>query len=106
VADFSLSNFVDCPVIDRTGYTGKLDVDLEFAPDQLAFARLGGVVTPGEAPAAAPDENSPLALFTAMRERLGLKLESAKGPVEVLASITWRDLLRTNASGSGFAFSQ
>jgi bla regulator protein blaR1 len=86
VADFieRLSNFVDRPVIDRTGYTGKLDVDLEFTPDQLAFARLGGVVTPGEVPAAAPDENSPLSLSTAVRERLGLKLESAKGPVEVL----------------------
>ena len=86
VADFveRLSNFVDRPVMDRTGYTSKFDIDLEFVPDPFAFARLGGVVIPGESPVPAPDENSPLSLFTAVRERLGLKLESAKGPVDVL----------------------
>ena len=86
VADFldRLSNFVDRPIIDRTGYTGKLDVDLEFAPDRLGFVRLGGVVIPGESTATTPDENSALSLFTAIRERLGLKLESGKAPGEVL----------------------
>ena len=85
VADFveRLSNFVDRPVMDRTGYTSKFDIDLEFVPDAFAFARLGGVVIPGESPVPASDENSPLSLSTAVRER-GLKLESAKGPVDVL----------------------
>lgn len=80
-----LSNFVDRPVIDRTGYTGKFDVDLEFAPpDRLGFVHLGGVVMPGESTAAPPDENAALPLSTAIRERLGLKLESAKSTAEVL----------------------
>ena len=79
-----LANFVDRPVIDRTGYTDKLDVDLEFAPpDRLGFVHLGGVVMPGES-TAPPDENATLSLSTAIRERLGLKLESAKSAAEVL----------------------
>ena len=75
---------MDRPVIDRTGYTGKLDVDIEFAPDRLAFVRLGGVVMPGEPTAGPPDEDSALSLATVVRERLGLKLGSSKGAVEVL----------------------
>jgi uncharacterized protein (TIGR03435 family) len=56
---------LDRTVIDKTGVAGIFDFHLEFAPD-----------------GAAPDDTGP-SIFTAIQE-LGLKLESAKGPVEFL----------------------
>jgi uncharacterized protein (TIGR03435 family) len=69
-----LSNIVQKPVVDRTGLVGKFDFMLTWTPEQAAFA-------PG-APPAEPTE--PLSIFTALREQLGLRLDSGKGPVEVL----------------------
>lgn len=71
-----LNNFqqVDRPVVDQTGLKGFYDFKLTFAPD------LSGRTGPnGEAP---PSFDGPT-LFQALREQLGLKLESSKGPVEV-----------------------
>jgi uncharacterized protein (TIGR03435 family) len=64
-------------VVDRTGLEGRWDFNLTWAPEPPA-----GQLPPG---GAAPpiDENRPH-LFTALQEQLGLKLEAAKGPVEVL----------------------
>lgn len=62
-------------VVDRTGLLGSWEFELTFAPEQRGLP-------PGvDAPAA--DPNAP-SLFTALQEQLGLKLEPAKGPVEVL----------------------
>jgi len=61
-------------VIDRTGLTGTFDVHLKWAADPSTGA--GG-------PGTADDPTGP-SIFTALQEQLGLKLESAKGPVEVL----------------------
>jgi uncharacterized protein (TIGR03435 family) len=58
-------------VVDKTGIEGTFRVHLTFAPDEVA----------GGTPAA--DEAGP-SFFTALQEQLGLKLESAKGPVDVL----------------------
>jgi uncharacterized protein (TIGR03435 family) len=80
-----LSPSVNRVVIDRTGLAGNFDVDLTWTPDRL----------PPRAPGTPPDQvirvngaeidpNGP-SIFTAVREQLGLKLESGKGPVEVLA---------------------
>ncbi len=63
-------------VVDRTGLTGNWEFVLTFAAEQR------GQPPPGvELPA--PDPNAP-SLFTALQEQLGLKLESTKGPVDVL----------------------
>jgi uncharacterized protein (TIGR03435 family) len=63
-------------VVDRTGLTGNWEFMLTFAAEQR------GQPPPGvEAPAVDPDAPS---LFTALQEQLGLKLESTKGPVDVL----------------------
>ena len=51
------------------------DFHLEFAPDETT----GGTAPPD----VATDPSGP-SIFTAMQEQLGLKLESAKGPGEVL----------------------
>lgn len=59
------------PVIDETGLTGTYDFDLEYLPE----------FPPGEAPP--PDATGP-SFQKALREQLGFKLVSGKGPVEVL----------------------
>jgi uncharacterized protein (TIGR03435 family) len=75
IAGRMLSNRLDRPVIDKTGLTGLFDARLEFDRDNV----------PGDpgVPAPLPGITSP-SMFTAVREQLGLRLESAKGPVEVL----------------------
>ena len=58
-------------VVNRTKLQGFFDYEVEFAPDN------------NQAGAdAAPDTG--LALFTALQEQLGLRLESARGPVDML----------------------
>ncbi len=54
-------------VVDKTNLSGRYDVKLQWTPD-------GAPITDG----------SPPALFTAIEEQLGLKLDSAKEPVDVL----------------------
>jgi uncharacterized protein (TIGR03435 family) len=65
-------------VIDKTGYTEAFDAAMEWTPD---------VPLPGDDPSkpAPPADTTGPSIFTALQERLGLKLESTKGPVEVLA---------------------
>ena len=75
----TLSGFVGRPVVDRTGLNGGFDFNLTWTPEQIPQ---------GPRPLGAPepppvDPNGP-SLFTALREQLGLKLESTKGPVDVL----------------------
>jgi uncharacterized protein (TIGR03435 family) len=74
----NLSIWVNRVVLDRTGLTGDFDLDLHWTPDQLppGFPPPGIVMPP-------VDPNGP-SIFTALQEQLGLKLESARGPVEVL----------------------
>jgi uncharacterized protein (TIGR03435 family) len=67
LARVQLTPLVGAPVTNRTGLDGYYAFTLTFA-------------TPHPAPAAAPDDNLP-DLFTALREQLGLKLESAKTTV-------------------------
>ena len=62
-------------VVDRTGLAGLYDLDLTFAPD------------PGTPPPmvnGAPLVIDAPALPTALRDQLGLKLETARAPVEVV----------------------
>lgn len=68
VADLLTGN-VDRMVIDRTGLVGVYDLELAWTPDNGS----ADVVT-RDAPG----------LFTALVEQLGLRLEPAVGPVEVL----------------------
>jgi uncharacterized protein (TIGR03435 family) len=71
----TLQNDVDRPVIDRTGLEGTYDIRLEFAEIKSTLPIGAGPV--------APDPQAP-ELFTALTEQLGLRLESRRGPVEVL----------------------
>ncbi len=73
-----LSAIVGRTVIDKTGLTGRFDVHLQWSDEGLS-ARPGDAVEPNPS----DDGNRP-SLFTAVQEQLGLRLESAKGPVDVL----------------------
>jgi uncharacterized protein (TIGR03435 family) len=68
------------PVIDRTGFTGELDIHLSFTPDESTQG------LPGAGPGAFPPPSDPTRpnIFGAMEEQMGLKLASSRGPVEVL----------------------
>ena len=72
-------------VVDKTGLKGFFDLRLEFAPDSAPVGPFGpaGAVGPPVAPGTASDPPGP-SIFTAVQEQLGLRLESTKGPVEVL----------------------
>jgi uncharacterized protein (TIGR03435 family) len=72
---------VNRTVVDRTGLTGVYDLDLTFTPDQVPKGR--GDTPPGAPPLPPIDPNGP-SLFTALQEQLGLKLEPARAPVNVL----------------------
>jgi uncharacterized protein (TIGR03435 family) len=84
VAKFAefLGTLIGREVVDKTGFTGKFDLHLDFALDD-AIAGLPFHRGPGDADQSADSAARP-SLFTAIQEQLGLKLESAKGPVEVL----------------------
>jgi uncharacterized protein (TIGR03435 family) len=81
---WALPTLLGRPVLDKTGYTGKFDVHLEFLPDQSA-AGVGSIErVAGVSSAAPPGDSAGPTIFTALQEQLGLKLESDKGPVEVI----------------------
>ena len=72
-------------VIDKTGLTGKYDYTLKWAPEE-GERNMFPAASPGSGgsvPPTASDSNGP-SIFTALQEQLGLKLESQKGPVDVL----------------------
>ena len=69
-----LSKEVGRPVVDKTGIAGRYDLKLHWTPDDVSEPRLLNGVAVDSGPS----------LFTALQEQLGLKLEPAKGPVQVL----------------------
>jgi len=72
-----LSELLGRPVINKTGLTGLYDFKLEWSPEEGPTAGGNGQAPPS------PNLSGP-SFFTAVQEQLGLKLESAKGPVDVL----------------------
>ncbi|MCU1328696.1 MAG: hypothetical protein JWN34_4066 [Bryobacterales bacterium] len=68
----NLSNELEYRVVDKTGLTGKYDFELNWTPIVLR-----GATVP-------PEPQDGPSIFTALPEQLGLRLESRKGPVEVL----------------------
>ncbi|HEX4809984.1 MAG TPA: TIGR03435 family protein [Bryobacteraceae bacterium] len=81
-----LSRRLGQTVLDRTGLKGTYYFKLEWTPEPRQGDSFGGSpgLGPTAVPAPFPDSNRP-SLFTAIQEQLGLKLESQKGPVEVIA---------------------
>lgn len=79
----TLSSQLGRPVIDRTGLQGNFDFKLEWTPDPGQAAGPFGGGPPGADAPPPPDPNG-ASIFTAVQEQLGLRLESQKGPVEML----------------------
>jgi uncharacterized protein (TIGR03435 family) len=76
----TLATYADRTVINKTGLNGEYDLQLRFRPQ--AGGPMGTLAPPLST---ATDPASDLAtLGTAVQEQLGLKLESARGPVPVL----------------------
>jgi bla regulator protein BlaR1 len=71
-----LSNQLDRPVFDETGLAGFYKFDLTWTPDSPVPFR--------EATAARPPAEAGPSLFTALQEQLGLKLEAARRPVQMI----------------------
>jgi uncharacterized protein (TIGR03435 family) len=74
-------------VVDKTGLTGKYDFSWQFVPSAAMIRQFGG--TPADGGSAGTSSGIPADpdgtdIFTAVQEQLGLKLESGKGPVEVV----------------------
>jgi uncharacterized protein (TIGR03435 family) len=75
------------PVLDKTGLMGAYDVILDFSPEGMGPGPKGpapgaGGGNPAEAPRDSNDSGP--TIFTALQSQLGLKLESRKGPVDLL----------------------
>jgi bla regulator protein BlaR1 len=79
-----LSTATGRTVVDNTALTDPFDVHLEWAPEEMVAGQsaangAGDVSQPANAA-----DTSGATVFTALQEQLGLKLESGRGPVEIL----------------------
>jgi uncharacterized protein (TIGR03435 family) len=86
-----LARMLDRPVIDQTQLAGTYDINLEWMPDDREGGPMGGMRMIGAPPPAdhpPASENSDDAakpgIFAALQEKLGLKLESRKGDVDIV----------------------
>jgi uncharacterized protein (TIGR03435 family) len=86
IAD-ALSRFADRPVIDMTGLAGKYDFSMEFSPEDFRAMSIRAAIASGASLSPEVlklvDASSGDTLFNAV-EKLGLKLDSRKAPIETL----------------------
>jgi uncharacterized protein (TIGR03435 family) len=90
----AMSFFMDRPVVDLTGLKGTYDIDMTFMPDERdqMQSRLGPAIVmappPGGGSDARPAEGVSDAtagsIFSAVQEKLGLKLDPRKSAAEIL----------------------
>jgi uncharacterized protein (TIGR03435 family) len=79
----SLSGASARPVVDKTGLTGRYDFAVKFSPETVLVAPTGADSAGSQSQLAMPNSEGPN-LFKALQDNLGLKLESGKGPVQVI----------------------
>jgi uncharacterized protein (TIGR03435 family) len=70
----SSPNAVGRTVVNQTGVDGRFRYEVNYAPEFAPAAQPGGAPPACDAPS----------IYTALQDQLGLRLDSAKGPVEVL----------------------
>jgi uncharacterized protein (TIGR03435 family) len=68
-----IGGYLDRPLADRTGISGKYDVTIEWTPPPT-----------GTGPDRVPIAGDNISIYTAIRDQLGVKIDPARGPVEVL----------------------
>ena len=74
-----LSRQMARPVLDKTGLSGRYDFELSYEPDGGCGSHQSDGITSNSD--ILPERPS---IFTAIQERLGLKLQAIKGPVQVI----------------------
>ena len=79
----ALANAVGRPVLDKTGIAGKFDVKLTWTPDPTLSGGAFGP-PPGAVDVPPPGDPNGPSIFTAVQQQLGLRLESEKGPAEMI----------------------
>ena len=85
----SLTGEVDRPVVDQTGLKGRYDFRLDLLAGIMVFLNRaireldGDSATPPN-PGAGPADPKGTPFLNALREQLGLKLVSPKGPIRKL----------------------
>jgi uncharacterized protein (TIGR03435 family) len=67
----NLSGILGRTVVDKTGLSGKFNLQIEWSPDATDSGSAGSE-SPGPS------------LFTAIQEQMGLRLESQRGQVDLL----------------------
>ena len=70
-----LSRLLDRTVVDKTGFTARFDVRLDFVPEDE---------TPSMPPPPPGSRISGVSLTRALQEQLGLRLERTRGAVEMI----------------------
>jgi uncharacterized protein (TIGR03435 family) len=84
-----LAQQVNRTVLDNTGLTGRYDFTWQFNLSAAPTGSRGGFQSgagsfSGGANLASSPDSEPASIFTIIQENLGLKLDSGKGPVEVI----------------------
>jgi uncharacterized protein (TIGR03435 family) len=78
----NLASRLGRPVVDRTGLKGRYDFRLESSPEtRVPLSGPGGPGDKSAGPASGEPDSS---IFTELQEQLGLRLESTKGPVDII----------------------
>ena len=73
----TFTSYLSRTVIDKTGLTGKYNIDLTWTPDETMPHG------PGDAGQPPTDPNGP-SFFSALQEQLGLRLDSVKAPAQMV----------------------
>jgi len=79
----SLSHYTGRMVLDLTGMSGNFDYELRFAHEPSLRGRGPGGGLPGPEPVRAAEPGA-VPIFAAVREQLGLKLNSQLAPIDVV----------------------
>jgi uncharacterized protein (TIGR03435 family) len=74
----TLSMLLGRSVIDRTGFTGLFDLQLDFVPDDTTPSM------PPPPPNSGTSDITGVSIAQALQQQLGLRLQSTKGPVQVI----------------------
>jgi uncharacterized protein (TIGR03435 family) len=77
----ALAQILGRPVVDKTGIRGYYDFKLAFSREGISGN--GPVIPPPGGAGLSATDPAP-SIFTALQEEFGLRLDSVKGPVDVL----------------------
>jgi bla regulator protein blaR1 len=79
-----LANITGRKVVDETGLTGNFDFHLEWVPDEAMPVPVGPAGPADDSARPTASDIKGVSFFTALQDQLGLKLQSTKGPAEVI----------------------